>query len=112
LEDPGKNLVVPLLTKIERITVHFKLPLARSSTPSFYAPAKASFGWITRSEMAKDDDAWVSQARGSGENIHHTPWLEALDDLTNTFLAVKGKAVASRAYAASFQERTRVFSGS
>jgi hypothetical protein len=24
LEDPGKNLVLPLLTKIERITVHFK----------------------------------------------------------------------------------------
>jgi trimethylamine monooxygenase len=26
--------------------------------------------------------------------VHHTPWLEALDDSMKTFLAVKGKAAA------------------
>jgi trimethylamine monooxygenase len=26
--------------------------------------------------------------------VHHTPWIEALDDSMKTFLAVKGKAAA------------------
>jgi trimethylamine monooxygenase len=26
--------------------------------------------------------------------VHHTPWLEAMDDTMKTFLAVKGQAAA------------------
>jgi trimethylamine monooxygenase len=38
--------------------------------------------------------AFKSPCTGTMAPVHHTPWLEALDDSMKTFLAVKGKAAA------------------
>ena len=40
------------------------------------------------------DKAFKSPCTGTMAPVHHTPWLEALDDSMKTFLAVKGKAAA------------------
>src|SRR4029078_12201279 len=38
--------------------------------------------------------AFKSPCTGTMAPVHHTPWLEAMDDSMKTFLAVKGKAAA------------------
>ena len=40
------------------------------------------------------DKAFKSPCTGTMAPVHHTPWLEAMDDTMKTFLAVKGKAAA------------------
>ncbi|HEY8264906.1 MAG TPA: NAD(P)/FAD-dependent oxidoreductase [Methyloceanibacter sp.] len=40
------------------------------------------------------DKAFKSPCTGTVPPVHHTPWLEAMDDTMKTFLAVKGKAAA------------------
>ena len=40
------------------------------------------------------DKAFKSPCTGTVPPVHHTPWLEAMDDSMKTFLAVKGKAAA------------------